>query len=92
MCFHCCTSAPQVGKFSFMANSRARSVDDTEGMVKFIADSQTDKILGVTIMGPNAGASFVYATIGDGGASFLRSHCARGSIVFLDTNPGQAKA
>lgn len=46
----------QVGKFSFMANSRARSVDDTEGMVKFIADAKTDKILGVTIMGPNAGA------------------------------------
>lgn len=39
-----------------MANSRARSVDDTEGMVKFIADAKTDKILGVTIMGPNAGA------------------------------------
>lgn len=45
----------QVGKFSFMANSRARSVDDTEGMVKFIADAKTDKILGVHIMGPNAG-------------------------------------
>lgn len=38
-----------------MANSRARSVDDTEGMVKMIADSKTDKILGVHIMGPNAG-------------------------------------
>jgi dihydrolipoamide dehydrogenase len=30
-------------------------VDDTEGMVKFIADKKTDKILGVHIMGPNAG-------------------------------------
>jgi len=38
-----------------MANSRARSVDDTEGMVKFIADAKTDKILGVHIMRPNAG-------------------------------------
>ncbi|CAL8466251.1 g5787 [Coccomyxa elongata] len=45
----------KVGKFAFMANSRARSVDDTEGMVKFIADKKTDKILGVHIMGPNAG-------------------------------------
>lgn len=45
----------QVGKFAFVANSRARSVDDTEGMVKFIADKKTDKILGVHIMGPNAG-------------------------------------
>ncbi|EIE20004.1 dihydrolipoamide dehydrogenase of glycine decarboxylase from pisum Sativum [Coccomyxa subellipsoidea C-169] len=45
----------KVGKFAFAANSRARSVDDTEGMVKFIADKKTDKILGAHIMGPNAG-------------------------------------
>ncbi len=45
----------QVGKFSFMANSRARSVSDTEGLVKFVSDKATDKILGVHIMGPNAG-------------------------------------
>ncbi|PSC74380.1 Dihydrolipoyl dehydrogenase mitochondrial [Micractinium conductrix] len=45
----------KVGKFSFMANSRARSVDDTDGLVKFIADAKTDKILGAHIMGPNAG-------------------------------------
>lgn len=51
-------SAPspvQVGKFAFVANSRARSVSDTEGLVKFVSDAQTDKILGVHIMGPNAG-------------------------------------
>lgn len=45
----------KVGKFAFMANSRARSVDDTEGLVKFISDAKTDKILGAHIMGPNAG-------------------------------------
>lgn len=45
----------QVGKFAFVANSRARSVDDTEGLVKFISDKKTDKILGAHIMGPNAG-------------------------------------
>ena len=45
----------QVGKFAFVANSRARSVDDTEGLVKFISDKRTDKILGAHIMGPNAG-------------------------------------
>ena len=45
----------KTGKFSFMANSRARSVDDTEGIVKFIADAKTDKILGAHIMGPSAG-------------------------------------
>ena len=38
-----------------MANSRARSVSDTEGLVKFVSDKATDKILGVHIMGPNAG-------------------------------------
>lgn len=45
----------KVGKFAFVANSRARTVDDSEGLVKFIADAKTDKILGVHIMGPNAG-------------------------------------
>jgi pyruvate/2-oxoglutarate dehydrogenase complex dihydrolipoamide dehydrogenase (E3) component len=38
-----------------MANSRARSVDDTEGLVKFISDIKSDRILGAHIMGPNAG-------------------------------------
>lgn len=47
--------AYKVGKFSFMANSRARSVEDTEGMVKFISDAKTDKILGAHIVGPSAG-------------------------------------
>eukprot|EP00803_Ostreobium_quekettii_P008799 evm.model.scf_548.3 EVM.evm.TU.scf_548.3 scf_548:48088-55775(+) len=45
----------KVGKFPFMANSRARAVEDTEGMVKFVSDAATDKILGAHIMGPNAG-------------------------------------
>ena len=46
---------PQTGKCAFMANSRARTVDDSEGMVKFVADAETDKILGAHVMGPNAG-------------------------------------
>lgn len=45
----------KVGKFSFMANSRARSIDDAEGLVKFVSDAKTDKVLGAHIMGPNAG-------------------------------------
>jgi dihydrolipoamide dehydrogenase len=45
----------KIGKFPFMANSRARSVDDTEGLVKFISDIKSDRILGAHIMGPNAG-------------------------------------
>ena len=35
----------KVGKFSFMANSRARTVDTAEGLVKFISDAKTDKVL-----------------------------------------------
>ncbi|CAG9460466.1 unnamed protein product [Pedinophyceae sp. YPF-701] len=45
----------KVGKFSFMANSRARAVDLAEGMVKMVAEADTNKILGVTIMSANAG-------------------------------------
>ena len=45
----------QCGKFGFMANSRARTVDDAEGLVKFVSDAKTDKILGAHIMGPSAG-------------------------------------
>ena len=43
------------GVFPFQANSRARSNMDAEGMVKFLADSTTDRILGIHIMGANAG-------------------------------------
>lgn len=45
----------KVGKFPFMANSRARAVGETEGFVKILADSATDKVLGVHIIGPHAG-------------------------------------
>ncbi|KAK2971024.1 hypothetical protein RJ640_025798 [Escallonia rubra] len=45
----------RVGKFPLMANSRAKAIDDAEGLVKIIADKETDKILGVHIMAPNAG-------------------------------------
>ncbi|EGG23953.1 dihydrolipoamide:NAD oxidoreductase [Cavenderia fasciculata] len=45
----------KVGKFPFMANSRARTNDDTEGFVKMLSDVATDRILGVHIMGANAG-------------------------------------
>lgn len=34
----------KIGKFSFMANSRARTVDTAEGLVKFITDAKTDKV------------------------------------------------
>ncbi|KAJ9533465.1 hypothetical protein QJQ45_026518 [Haematococcus lacustris] len=47
--------AYKVGKFSMMANSRARAQDDSEGLVKMIADAKTDKLLGAHIMAPSAG-------------------------------------
>jgi len=45
----------KTGKFAFMANSRARTVDDADGMVKFVSHAETDKILGAHIVGPAAG-------------------------------------
>lgn len=43
------------GSFPFMANSRAKANGDTEGMVKILADATTDRVLGIHIIGPNAG-------------------------------------
>ncbi len=45
----------KIGKFSLMANSRAKTIDETDGFVKMLVDSKTDKILGVHIIGSNAG-------------------------------------
>jgi dihydrolipoamide dehydrogenase len=45
----------KVGKFPFTANSRARANGYTEGLVKILADGKTDAILGVHIVGPDAG-------------------------------------
>ncbi len=42
----------KAGTFPFMANGRARALGDTTGMVKFLADAQTDEILGVHMVGP----------------------------------------
>ena len=44
----------RVGKFKFSANPRARTMDETEGLVKVIADAKTDRLLGVHIFGPRA--------------------------------------
>ena len=45
----------KIGKFSFMANSRAKAIDDAEGFVKILADKKTDKVLGAHLIGPHAG-------------------------------------
>jgi len=44
-----------VGKFPFMANSKAKVNDEADGFVKILADKKTDKVLGVHILGPDAG-------------------------------------
>lgn len=43
------------GEFPFLANSRARTNADADGFVKILADKKTDRMLGVHIIGPNAG-------------------------------------
>ena len=45
----------KIGKFSFVGNSRAKAINDTEGFVKILADSKTDKVLGAHLIGPHAG-------------------------------------
>ena len=45
----------KVGKFPFLANSRAKVNNETEGFVKILADSSSDRVLGVHIIGPHCG-------------------------------------
>ena len=44
----------KTGKFPFSANGRARTMGESSGFVKFIADARTDELLGCHIIGPNA--------------------------------------
>lgn len=52
------------GTFPFLANSRAKAIDDTDGLVKILTDKETDRILGVHIVGPNAGEMISEGVIG----------------------------
>jgi len=63
--------AYKVGKFPFSANSRAKINHETEGYAKVLADATTDRILGVHILGPQAGEMIGEACIAMafGGAS-----------------------
>jgi dihydrolipoamide dehydrogenase len=53
----------KVGKFPFLANSRARANGETDGFVKIIADAATDRVLGVHIIGPDAGTMIAEAAL-----------------------------
>ncbi|RYE14232.1 MAG: dihydrolipoyl dehydrogenase, partial [Rickettsiales bacterium] len=52
-----------IGKFPFLANSRARATSEVDGMVKIIACKKSDKILGVHIIGPHAGTMIAEAVL-----------------------------
>ncbi len=56
-------AAYKVGKFPFTANSRARTNADTDGFVKILADARTDRVLGVHIIGPDAGTMIAEAAL-----------------------------
>jgi dihydrolipoamide dehydrogenase len=45
----------KIGKFPFTANARAKTIASTEGFAKVLADAKTDRVLGVHIMGAEAG-------------------------------------
>jgi len=53
----------RVGKFPFTANPRARANADTDGFVKVLADAATDRVLGVHILGPDAGTMIAEAAL-----------------------------
>jgi dihydrolipoamide dehydrogenase len=44
----------KVGKFPWMANGRAKAMGETDGLVKILADKQTDRMIGAHILGPRA--------------------------------------
>ena len=54
----------KVGKFLFRANSRARSIEQVDGFMKILADAKTDRVLGVHILGAEAGTMIHEAVIG----------------------------
>jgi dihydrolipoamide dehydrogenase len=53
----------RVGKFPFTANPRARTNGYTEGFVKILAESKTDRLLGIHIIGPDAGTLIAEAVL-----------------------------
>jgi dihydrolipoamide dehydrogenase len=56
-------NAYNVGKFPFTANGRAKVNLQTEGFVKILADAKTDRVVGVHIVGPDAGNMIAEAAV-----------------------------
>lgn len=57
-------AAYNVGKFPFTANGRAKVNHQTDGFVKILADAKTDRVLGVHIIGADAGNMIAEAAVG----------------------------
>jgi dihydrolipoamide dehydrogenase len=55
--------AYRAGSFPYLANGRARAMSATDGMVKILADAKTDRILGVHILGADAGTMIAEAAL-----------------------------
>jgi dihydrolipoamide dehydrogenase len=53
----------RIGKSSFAPNARAKAMEQAEGFVKILADPQTDRVLGVHIIGPHASELIEAATV-----------------------------
>ena len=54
----------RLGKFPFLANSRAKANDDADGQIKVLVDATTDRILGIHIVGPSAGEMIAEGVLG----------------------------
>jgi dihydrolipoamide dehydrogenase len=54
----------RTGKFPFSANGRARSMGESAGFVKFVADAKTDELLGAHMVGPNASELIAEVVLG----------------------------
>jgi dihydrolipoamide dehydrogenase len=77
----------KVGKFPFQANSRARTTGDTDGLVKVLADAETDRVLGVHILGPIAGDLIMEAVI-----AMEFGACAEDIARTIHHHPGTGEA
>ena len=53
----------KIGKFPFLANSRAKVNNESEGFIKILADEKTDKVLGVHMIGPHVGEMIAEMTL-----------------------------
>jgi dihydrolipoamide dehydrogenase len=55
--------AYKVGQFPFKASARARASMDTDGLIKILADKETDEVLGVHVIGPRAADMIMEAVV-----------------------------